>query len=268
MKNYLYLILIFIYCLNISDANAQVDNRFRQPHSLNQFEVLVYTSPDHWHNLTEPVAILEFQEMAQRHAFGLTWTTLNSRFNDEALAQFDVIVFLQSTVRDFSAEHLESFKKFIQNGGGFVGIHGTSYCPDEPEWFRKLVGRVFTGHPEEQTAVLHVINKNHPSTMHLPDKWIWTDELYSFEPELVDGLNYLITVDESTYNPNRTWGDDTRFTAMGDFHPMAWYHEFDGGRSFYTSFGHMPALFRDKNFLDHIYGGIYWAATGLGVYKE
>ena len=267
MKKFNWLFVILIITLSLSSVYAQPDNRFRQPHSRNQFEVLVYTNPDHWHNLTEPVAILEFQKMAQRHAFGLTWTTVNSRFNDDALARFDVIVFLQSTTRDFSEEQYASFQRFIRNGGGFVGIHGTSACRNEPEWFKKLVGRVFTDHPEEQTAVMHVIDKNHPATMHLPDKWIWTDEWYSFTEPLVDNIHDLILLDENTYDPDRTWGNDNRFTAMGNYHPIAWYHEYEGGRSFQTALGHMPELFKDVWFLDHIYGGIFWAATGLGVYK-
>jgi hypothetical protein len=48
-------------------------------------------------------------------------------------------------------------------------------------------------------------------------------------------------------------------------HPIAWYHTFEGGRSFVTALGHMPELYRDKTFLDHLYGGIYWAATGRGI---
>jgi len=264
-KVYLTLIAILLSIISIM---AQPDNRFRQPHSRNQFEVLLYTSPDYWHNLTEPVAILEFQEMAQRNAFGLTWTAVNNRFNDEALEQFDVIVFLQSTTRDLNEEQLESFKKYIRNGGGFVGIHATSACGREGEWFKKLIGRTFTDHPEEQTAIMQVVNKNHPSTMHLPDRWLWTDEWYSFSEPLTENQKVLINLDESTYDPNRTWGDDNRFTAMGENHPIAWCQEFDGGRSFYTGLGHMPSLFKDPWFLEHIYGGIYWAATGLGFYEE
>jgi type 1 glutamine amidotransferase len=268
MKNMTRMMSMLFVILSVASIVAQPDNRFRQPHSRNQFEVLVYTSPDHWHNLTEPVAILEFQKLAQRHAFGLTWTTVNNRFNDKALERFDVILFLQSTSRDFNEEQLASLQKFIRNGGGFVGIHGTSACRREGEWFRQLVGRTLTDHPEEQTAVMHVVNKNHPSTMHLPDKWIWTDEWYSYTEPLTKNLVDLITLDESTYDPDRTWSDNNRFTAMGDYHPVAWCQEYDGGRSFYTTLGHMPELFKDQWFLDHIYGGIYWAATGLGFYQE
>jgi type 1 glutamine amidotransferase len=49
---------------------------------------------------------------------------------------------------------------------------------------------------------------------------------------------------------------------MGKVHPLAWYHHFDGGRSFYTALGHVPATFDEPAFLDHIYAGIVWAAIG------
>jgi hypothetical protein len=111
----------------------------------------------------------------------------------------------------------------------------------------------------------HILDKNHPSTMHLADRRIWTDEWYSYTEPLTDNQKVLITVDESTYDPDRTWGDENRHTDMGDFHPIAWYQEYDGGRSFYTTLGHMSELYMDPLFLDHIYGGIYWAATGLGL---
>lgn len=238
-----------------------------QNHSRNQFEVLIYTSPDKWHDITEPVAIPEFQKMANRHAFGLTLTEIVENFNDEYLKKFDVIVFLHSTTKDFSPEQLESFKRYIRNGGGFVGIHGASAARNEGEWYRKLIGRTLTDHPEEQTAVLNVVDKSHPANMHLPDKWIWTDEWYSFTDPLTENQKILLTVDEATYDPDRTWDDENRRTAMGKFHPIAWYQEYDGGRSFYTSMGHMAALYKDIWFLDHIYGGIYWAATGLGIKK-
>jgi len=260
MRKINYILVIIIMFMNVVPVFAQNQSR-------NQFEVMVYLSPDKWHNVTEPTAILEIQKLANKHAFGLTVTQVVSNFNDENLDKYDVLVFLHSTTRDLSEEQLESFKRFIRNGGGFVGIHATSACGEEGEWFRKLVGRTFTDHPEEQTGVMHVTDKNHPSTMHLADRWIWTDEWYSFTDELTENQKVLITVDESTYDPDRTWEDKDRHTGMGDFHPIAWYQEYDGGRSFYTALGHLSELYKDPLFLDHIYGGIYWAATGLGLYE-
>ncbi|MFI5188010.1 MAG: ThuA domain-containing protein [Chitinophagales bacterium] len=49
---------------------------------------------------------------------------------------------------------------------------------------------------------------------------------------------------------------------MGPMHPIAWYHDYDGGRSFYTALGHLPTDFSNDAFLNHLYAGILWAATG------
>lgn len=254
-------IIPFCICLIINSLHVSAQNQSR-----NQFEVLVYLHNDRYHNITEPTALIEFQKLADKHAFGMTVTRLVSNFSDENLKKYDCVVFLHSTTRDLSPEQLESFKRFIRNGGGFVGIHGASTCAKEDEWYRKLVGRTFTDHPQEQTAVMQVLTKDHPSTMHLPDRWVWTDEWYSYSEPLTDNQIVLITVDESTYDPARAWDNPNRNTAMGKFHPIAWCQEFDGGRSFYTTFGHMVESYKDPLFLNHIYGGIYWAATGYGMY--
>ncbi|WP_026464368.1 ThuA domain-containing protein [Adhaeribacter aquaticus] len=238
-----------------------------------QFKVLVYTSPDRWHDPTIPVAMQEFREMALKHHFELAWAQKDGNakttdpFSDEYLKQFKVVVFLHSRGYDLSAKQMESFKRFIRNGGGFVGIHAPAANKGQQEWFQKLIGRVFTDHPEEQTAVMNVQDRNFPATMHLPEKWVWTDEWYSFGEAFNKNLKLLMTVDEKTYDPDRTWNNPNRKTAMGKFHPISWYHEYDGGRSFYTALGHIPAAYKDPWFLAHIYGGIYWAATGLGVPK-
>ena len=236
-----------------------------------QFKVLLYTSPDRWHDKTIPAALEQFEKLADKHNFDLVWAQANGNenvknvFNDKYLSDVDAIVFLHSRGYDLSKKQMDSFKKFIRSGGGFVGIHAVSANKYQDEWFKKLVGREFTDHPEQQTAVLTVEDNTHPSTMHLNKKWIWTDEWYSYGKPLTNNLHLLLKVNEKTYKPNKTWGDDTRFTAMGDFHPISWYQEFDGGRSFYTSLGHIPEAYNDPWFLAHIYGGIYWAATGLGI---
>jgi uncharacterized protein len=89
---------------------------------------------------------------------------------------------------------------------------------------------------------------------------LWTDEWYEYKKPLnADDLKVLITIDEKTYDPKTGQG-----TGMGD-HPMAWYHNYDGGRAFYTGLGHIGLVYSDQSFLDHLYGGIYWAATGKGL---
>ncbi len=211
-----------------------------QPEEIN---VLLYTSPDPWHNLTIPTAVTRLKELAATNNMGITWTQQESKFTNEFLSQFSVIVFLHSTSRNFTQEQMACIKSFIRSGGGFVGIHGASTfgLVNEDPWYAGLVGYEFT---------------KHPATMHLPDRWVWTDEWYNFKGPLTDNLHVLLVVDESTYVDEK---------GMGEVHPIAWYQEYDGGRSFYTALGHIEMSYNDALFLKHLLGGIYWAATGLGI---
>ena len=45
----------------------------------------------------------------------------------------------------------------------------------------------------------------------------------------------------------------------GDFHPISWYQEYDGGRSWYTNLGHRDETFQDEKFLKHLLAGIEYA---------
>jgi type 1 glutamine amidotransferase len=64
-------------------------------------------------------------------------------------------------------------------------------------------------------------------------------------------VRVLLTLDESSYEP----GDG----AMGSDHPIAWCHEYEGGRAFYTALGHTPETYRDALYLGHLSGGVAWA---------
>ena len=47
---------------------------------------------------------------------------------------------------------------------------------------------------------------------------------------------------------------------MGPDHPSAWYHDFEGGRSWYTGGGHTEASYSEPDFRAHLLGGIRYAA--------
>jgi type 1 glutamine amidotransferase len=53
--------------------------------------------------------------------------------------------------------------------------------------------------------------------------------------------------------------------GMGKFHSISWYHEYDGGRSFYTGLGHIGESYNDQILQEHLFGGLYWEATGKGL---
>ena len=231
-----------------------------------QFNVLLFTLTQGWHHQSQLEGVAAMREMANKHFFTLDWEEDPSVFNDENLKKFQVIVFLSTTGNILNPEQKAAMERFVKSGKGFVGIHSASDTEYQWDWYTKLVGRSFHIHPQNQTADLVVLDRKFPGLERMPDRLLWTEEWYEFGPENIKGLNYILAVDEKTYDPNANWADKkVSGTGMGKFHPIAWYHDYDGGRSFYTALGHMPADYSDPLFLEHVYGGIYWAATGKGM---
>lgn len=229
-----------------------------------QFNVLLYTKMEGFHHKAVNEGVQAMRLMAKKHHFNIDWHEDANMFSDERLARYDAIVFLMTTGSILNEDQQAAMQRFIQSGKGFVGIHSASDTLYEWEWYTKLVGRMFRIHPVIQTAELQVIDRSFPGVERMPERFLWTDEYYDFGPELTDNLNYILTIDESTYEPAANWGHVSS-EGMGEFHPLAWYQYFDGGRSFYTALGHVPETFSDDLFLEHIYGGLYWAATGRGI---
>ena len=230
-------------------------------HAQKQFKALLFTKTEGYHHEAINEGVDAVKKLAARHHFIVEWNEDPHVFNEQQLEKFDVVIFMHTSGNILNDEQKQAFTKFIKSGKGFVGIHSASGTENDWEWYTKLVGRVFRIHPVIQTAVLRVVDKNFPGMERIPASWYWTDEWYEFGEEKVKDLHYLLTVDETTYNPNVKWGELVG-KGMGTFHPIAWYHEYDGGRSFFTALGHMPLSYEDQVFLEHLYGGIYWAAKG------
>ena len=133
-----------------------------------------------------------------------------------------------------------------------MGIHSASDTEYSCPWYGQLIGSYFANHPQPQTATVLVEDRTHPSTRHLPQRWERFDEWYNFRSNPRGQVNVLLTLDESTYSGG----------TMGD-HPIAWYHAFEGGRSWYTGGGHTAASYKEEAFIQHIRGGLLYAALGL-----
>jgi hypothetical protein len=206
------------------------------------------------------------EALAERHNFQLDVQQDMIPLTENLLNRYDVIIMVSTTGDIFTDEEQAAFEKFIQSGKGFVGVHAASDTEYDWPWYTQLVGHMFHIHPTIQTAMLDVIQPDFPGLERWPSRLLWTDEWYEFGEAQADNLNYLIKIDESTYNPVADWGR-VKGDGMGEFHPLSWYHEFDGGRSFYTALGHMDEVYQDKLFLEHVYGGIYWAAKGVPLKK-
>jgi len=235
-----------------------------------QFKVLMISTTNGWHHDSISEAVPAIRGLAAKHHFDLVWEeNIDRMFIEASLEEFDVIMFVLTTGDILDPAQQALMEKFIQSGKGFVGIHSASDTEYEWPWYTRLVGRMFHIHPSIQTGRLSVVDRNFPGVERMPDRFWVTDEFYEFGEDKSEGLNTILTIDEHSYDPVADWGPGNKSgKGMGDFHPISWYHKFDGGRAFYTALGHVPALFTDDLFLEHLYGGIYWAATGKGIEGE
>ena len=210
--------------------------------------VLIFSKTNGYHHACIPVGAAAIMKLGRENGFDVDSTTDSLQFTKKNLKKYDAVIFLCPTGEVLGTNEQNAFKQYIQNGGGFVGIHSATDCGYTWAWYGQLVGAYFKSHPAQQEATLHIIDKNFPATQSLPDTWVRRDEWYNFKDVNPD-VNVLIKLDEKSYTGGENNGN----------HPMAWYHNFDGGRAFYTGLGHTDESWADPIFLKHLLGGIEWA---------
>ncbi|NBQ14458.1 MAG: ThuA domain-containing protein, partial [Proteobacteria bacterium] len=174
-----------------------------------------------------------------------------SVFTADNLRKYRAVVFLSTTGNVLDDAQQKAFEDYFRAGNGWVGIHAAADTEYDWPWYGELVGAWFKGHPRNQQATVNVEDRTHRSTAMLPAEWKRLDEWYSFRSNPRSDVHVLASLDEKTYDPEKV--------AMGD-HPIAWYHEFDGGRAWYTALGHTKESYAEKLFLEHVREGIEWAA--------
>jgi glucose/arabinose dehydrogenase/cytochrome c551/c552 len=213
--------------------------------------VLVFTKTAGFHHSSIPAGVAAIFKLGKENNFLVDTTSNAGLINEGNLGKYAAVVFLSTTGPLLSAGSRNDFERYIQAGGGYVGIHAAADAEYDWHWYGRLVGAYFESHPQIQEATLRVVDKTHPSTSHLPSEWKRTDEWYNFK-SLNPDVHVLINIDESSYKGGKN----------GANHPMAWYHNFEGGRAFYTELGHTDESYSDPAYLKHILGGIKWAIGG------
>ncbi|AXI99556.1 cytochrome c/hypothetical protein [Cyclonatronum proteinivorum] len=214
--------------------------------------LLVYTKTSGWRHDSIEAGVEAVKRLGSDNGFSVKHTEDPAYFSPDNLSRYQAVLFLNTTEDVFSRDdQRQAFKAFIQNGGGFAGVHSATDTEYEWPWFGELVGARFSNHPNNpnvRQAVLEVVNRNHPATRPLPERWEREDEWYNFS--FISGATQvLLRLDTDSYEGSDHPGN----------HPIAWYHDFDGGRAFYTGLGHTKESFEEPLFLDHLLGGILYA---------
>ncbi|HEA22295.1 MAG TPA: PKD domain-containing protein [Pricia antarctica] len=238
-KSFIFLLftLVFILtsCGNKRDGNPKV---------------LVFSKTMGFKHASIPAGIAAIQKLGAENGFEVDTTKNAELFDEDNLKQYSAVIFLSTTMNVLDAKQEAAFERYIQSGGGYAGIHAATDTEYDWGWYTKLVGAQFQSHPRGTPEADFIIkDKNFIATEFFTDSvWHRSDEIYNYK-KINPDVNVVMTVDESSYDGG----------TNGDYHPFAWYHEYDGGRAFYTGAGHTDESFSDGQFLKHILGGIEYA---------
>jgi len=213
--------------------------------------VLVFSRTAGYRHDSISAGVQALTELGRQRGWSVTATEDAGRFTDAGLADFGAVIFLSTTGDVLNDEQQAAFERFIRQGRGFVGIHAASDTEYEWPWYGQLVGAYFREHPPVQVADVIVEDAASAAAAGLPAPWRRSDEWYAFRSNPRPVVHVLLALDESSYTPGAA--------NMGGDHPIAWYHEHDGGRAFYTALGHTTESYSDELFLGHLAGGIAWA---------
>ena len=245
MKSLLVFILLVIFSLTI---NAQLKNK----------HVLIFTKNGKGYvHENIPASIAALQKLGIENGFTTDTTTNSALFTDANLKKYDAIIFSNTNNDVFDSEEQRvAFMRYIQAGGGFMGIHSASGTERKWKWFKLMLGGTFLRHPPFQPFTVHVLDKKHPAVKKLSSQWETSDECYFFK-EINPSIKVLLASDISTVKE----ADSSKNVipdVFGNRYPASWCQEFDGGKIFYTALGHSKEDYSNATYMAHILEALKW----------
>ena len=244
-----YILISFLFpkqeieCLHCSDENS--------------FSVLVITETKGFVHRSAIKAGKELiATIGKKNNFNVYHSADSNVINKDNLSNINTIIFLNTTSDILNITEQKIMEEFISKGKGFVGIHSAADTEYKWSWYGELVGAYFKSHPPGTSfATINTINTSHISTKHLESTWEIRDEWYNYY-NINPNITVLLNLDETTYFGGK----------HGKNHPITWFHEYKGGKSFYTGLGHLAKTYSDERFVKLLTGGILYVS--LPEYDE
>jgi type 1 glutamine amidotransferase len=186
----------------------------------------------------------------------------------DRLKQFDA-VFLNSTVGMLFAdpEVREGLTRFVREGGGLGGNHGTSHASmDWPEFGEMLGTYLGTHRQNDEQAMLKIDDPGSPLTQGFHGQGIlWKDEFYRFPegPYSRDKLHVLLSIDVAKTDMNQGRPCSKPCSRPDHDYAISWIRSYGKGRVFYTVLGHQPSIFSTPAVAAHFLTGIQFILGDL-----
>jgi type 1 glutamine amidotransferase len=248
------LLVLGIASCSVPPADEKAQDEVRCPDTgppAGTYCVLLFTKTAAFRHDSIATAVAAIRRLEADGGFVADATQDATRFSASGLERYRVVAFLMTTGDVLNDQQQGAFEVFMRGGRGYVGIHSAADTEYTWPWYGGLAGAWYESHPPLiQDATVRVEVADHPATSGLPASWSRRDEWYNFRMNPRTQVTVLANLDESTYDGGMMNGD----------HPIAWYHEYDGGRAFYTGMGHTLESYTEPAFTQHLLGGIRWAA--------
>ena len=104
---------------------------------------------------------------------------------------------------------------------------------------------------------IHVDDRTHPTTRHLPESMTFKEEIYQFKEFNPGNVKVLASLDTTKTDMKRNGVKASSF-------PLVWYRNYGKGRVYYTALGHRPDIWTSEWYQTLIVQAIKW---GLGEAK-
>ena len=201
------------------------------------------------------------KDLATKNGWFVYETEDGGIFNPEQLAQFEVVIFNNSTGPVLNEEQQKNLQNYVENGGTLMGIHGAGDdSHHEFHWYEQnLLGTRFSHHPlNPQFQKAKVRLQDTTFSALVAKEFDGYDEWYVFYQLPTNAIIvYSIDGDKILPSGNMLWMKDKNF-GMGKNHPVAWYKKVGKGKTFYTSMGHSKEVWANPDFVSIIEEAIKW----------
>ena len=252
---------LFLLCIAVAFLTAGAPPKNAPKVNWKKVKVLVYTKNGKGYvHENVPYAAKSIQQLGEQNGFQVEVSDDPAVFTQEKLKDFTLLIFpsTNNDVFDTDAQRV-AFRRYIEAGGCFVGLHSVTGTERNWTWFKMMVGGSFSWHAKFQTFKIKKIDPSHPSVKGVPALWEKGDECY-FAKELYPGIRTLMAHELSSINPNEAEKVKKAAGSFGNYYPAVWYQHFDGGNIWVTTLGHDKKDYQDPTYLSHVLEGIRFIA--------
>ena len=245
MRRPFYLVVLLIASVTFIQTAAQKKSQFKVIAFYTERNDLAHISFVHEANKW-------FPKMAAQNNFVYDSTNDWTKLNTDFLSQYQVVLFLDT--RPDVPEQRAAFKKYMDNGGAWMGFHFAGFAltpsefPQNWDWYHNEfigAGQYVSNTWRPTSAILRVEDSKHPAMKGLPTTFKSSpNEWYRWEKDLRNNpdIKILLSIDSTSF-PLGTGPKQHEIWHSG-YYPVAWTNK--KYRMFYTNMGHNDIDYENK----------------------